>query len=627
MFNRKAFLILFLFVLIVGTVSAVSASDLTNEDMGNSDSDKIEISENDDVIDMKTNDEIIGASDADDGLDVLKDDDQWATFTSLQNIIDNAQEGVKLTLFSNYYCDDDFKGEGITIMKPITIDAQGHSWDACRKSSVLLIFSDGVVINNLNLINGYDDDDAGAGAYIRSSSTTFNYCNFINNTAGTNGGAIDVTGTLHLNGCIFYNNIAKGDGGAINAHHPVYGNLSLDIYDSIFDYNWAKGNGGAIYLDCFNADGSFVDGSAGTFISKCLFKSNEAGHSDALGSSEAGYGGAIFNFQYADIEGTDFKDNYATNGGGAIYMNNGVTDNEGTVTQIFGLNIHGTSNFINNYAGRYGGAIKIYANPTPLAKGIKGVLNIYDDVLFEENEAKTGGALSIIDSKSNVEGAYFKNNYAQTGGAVEGGKLVNCLFEGNSEPITSETLVVCDVKPKITITQSGTYYPDKKLTITLKDSVSGRVMLNQKLNIAFSNGKTATVTTNSNGVATYAVPFTGTVIATISYSGTGIKYSESQKVVIKKVTPKINAAKKTYKVKLKTKSYTVTLKANNKVLKSKKVTLKVNGKTYSAKTNSKGQATFKINKLTKKGSFNAVIKFAGDSLYNKATKTVKIITK
>ena len=58
----------------------------------------------------------------------------------------------------------------------------------------------------------------------------------------------------------------------------------------------------------------------------------------------------------------------------------------------------------------------------------------------------------------------------------------------------------------------------------------------------------------------------------------------------------------------------------------KKVTLKVNGKTYTAKTNAKGQATFSI-KLTKKGKFQTVIKFAGDKTYNSASKQVTITIK
>ena len=62
-------------------------------------------------------------------------------------------------------------------------------------------------------------------------------------------------------------------------------------------------------------------------------------------------------------------------------------------------------------------------------------------------------------------------------------------------------------------------------------------------------------------------------------------------------------------------------------MKSTKVTLKVNGKTYSAKTNSKGKATFKITKLTKKGTYSASIVFAGNKNYNKVSKSVKIVVK
>ena len=85
---------------------------------------------------------------------------------------------------------------------------------------------------------------------------------------------------------------------------------------------------------------------------------------------------------------------------------------------------------------------------------------------------------------------------------------------------------------------------------------------------------------------------------------------------------------KTFKKSVKTKKYTVTLKTNtNKVMKNTKLTLKVNGKTYTAKTNAKGQATFKITKLTKKGKFTAVVKFAGNKYYNAKTVKPKIIVK
>ena len=72
----------------------------------------------------------------------------------------------------------------------------------------------------------------------------------------------------------------------------------------------------------------------------------------------------------------------------------------------------------------------------------------------------------------------------------------------------------------------------------------------------------------------------------------------------------------------------MTLKnTKGKAIKKAKVTLKVKGKKYNAKTNSKGKATFKIKKLTKKGKYKATIKFSGNKYYKKATKKVKITVK
>ena len=98
-------------------------------------------------------------------------------------------------------------------------------------------------------------------------------------------------------------------------------------------------------------------------------------------------------------------------------------------------------------------------------------------------------------------------------------------------------------------------------------------------------------------------------------------------VKITKQATKLTAAKKSFKAKTKTKKYTITLmNSKGKVIKKAKVTLKIKGKTYKATTNSKGKATFKITKLTKKGKYAAKIKFAGSKYYNSASKTVKYIT-
>ena len=97
----------------------------------------------------------------------------------------------------------------------------------------------------------------------------------------------------------------------------------------------------------------------------------------------------------------------------------------------------------------------------------------------------------------------------------------------------------------------------------------------------------------------------------------------------------IKASAKTYKASAKTKKYTVTLKTiagsslDGKVyLKAgKTITLTIKDKVYKAKTNAKGQATFKITKLTKKGKYSATIFYKGDKTYEEATKNVKITLK
>jgi hypothetical protein len=96
--------------------------------------------------------------------------------------------------------------------------------------------------------------------------------------------------------------------------------------------------------------------------------------------------------------------------------------------------------------------------------------------------------------------------------------------------------------------------------------------------------------------------------------------------VTKKAT-KITAKKKTFKAKTKVKKYVITLKSGKNAVKKVKLTIKIGKKTYTAKTNAKGKATFKIKKLTKKGKYNAVIKFKGNSAYKASSKKVKITIK
>ena len=180
--------------------------------------------------------------------------------------------------------------------------------------------------------------------------------------------------------------------------------------------------------------------------------------------------------------------------------------------------------------------------------------------------------------------------------------------------------------PKVT----ATYNVAKNLVITLKDS-NGKTLANKKVSVKVGS-ISKTFTTNSKGQASLnvatLVPKTYTAKVSFNEDDDYKGSSLSVKVVVSKGVTKLVAKAKTFKVKTKTKKFYVTLKdSKNKALKGKKLSIKVNGKTYTAKTNKKGVATFKITKLSKKGTFKSKISFKGDKWYKAISKTVKIKVK
>ena len=169
---------------------------------------------------------------------------------------------------------------------------------------------------------------------------------------------------------------------------------------------------------------------------------------------------------------------------------------------------------------------------------------------------------------------------------------------------------------------------------TLKDS-SGKPLAGKTVQIAV-NGPIYKVVTDKNGKAGLQVNLAAanTYTYALSFSGDDAynpaKLASSKLTVTKKATS-ISTSNKAFKKSAKTKSVSVTLNTiknpydGKTYLKAgKQLTLKVNGKTYTAKTNSKGIATFKITKLTKKGTFAASISFDGDNTYGSCSKSIKI---
>ena len=216
---------------------------------------------------------------------------------------------------------------------------------------------------------------------------------------------------------------------------------------------------------------------------------------------------------------------------------------------------------------------------------------------------------------------------------VDGAYSYSIIYSGDSKYSSfakNGNLTIKRITDIIVSNVNTVYNGGKYLVATLKD-INGNIISGVKLTVVL-NGKTYTPTTDANGQVRLSTNGLApkVYIATITFAGNTnlAKSTRSAKVIVTKATPKITAKAKTFKRTLKTKKYSITLKTNqNKVMKSTKVYIKVNKKTYAAKTNSKGVATFKITKLTKKGRYAAIVTYKGNAYYNKLTKKVKITVK
>ena len=633
MFNR-VFLLLFLFIVAVGTASLVSAGDVSDDAVGDTGLDEMGVNDDDimeEAVGEDASNELSAANEEENVIGASTDEDVLQDYngrqiSELQNLIDKTSSGGTISLKFDYYCDSTTNNGGITIDRPITINGNGHTIDANKYSRIFYITGNNVVLNNLTFRNAHSYEYG--GCIYSEGLLTINDCNFYDNSAEYSGGAIAATSGLTLNNCIFrYNEVygqeskvdysptpvtLYGFGGAIYMFAPTDGDKYLNITDTTFANNNARA-GGAVYLDF-----STRNFGTGGYSIICYMKNAGFYYNNALFG-----GGALYGHQYFDIADSGFVGNYAGGSGGAICLENsyGIVDYQYTVLPTY-LFVHGESAFAYNVAQYSGGAILFGSS-----EGKGGIL-IYDNVIFDGNNATTAAAMSVNDIESLIIDATFVNNIADNNGALYGGTAVDCSFSGNSNPQYYNTTILTGTA--LTVKQTGTTCDNKVITATLTVAKGGAPIANQYVSF-YINGKTTKVKTDSNGKATLNVNLPAkTYSATVSFP-INSKYFAASKdvsVVVKKATPKITASKATFKAKTKTKKYTVTLKnSKGKVMKSTKVKLTVKGKTFTATTNSKGKATFKITNLKTKGSFTATVKYAGSKYYYAVNKKVKLTVK
>lgn len=461
-----------------------------------------------------------------------------------------------------------------------------------------------------------------------STSNSFKGNRFINNKATNYGGAIYSAGNIGSKTCpieenVFINNEA-GMGGAIFLRGS-WTSKSIFATKSIFEENFASKGGSVIYN--YMVSGSYISN-----ITNSIFYGNYANviNSGSGSSAEYNYWGSNTpdfneltksftpssfvvititgdkNLKYEGEYIVNFKDSQTNE-----TMKNmpdfsvDLKSNSNTITPKSTVLSNGNTTVKYNAEKTGTDIIKVMKDGEELAKISINVVDVIKTPSFNitANDVNCGDNL---DFKLTI-----------TYGPEEDDDYKWSILDENNTLIESGYLENGQIK------YNKTYSEGKYLIIIRLNDIEG--WKNFEANDTFEIKKVK-VEPDTNTTGNQSNTNTSTQNKTQNTSNTQTS-TQTQSHITKKTTPKITAKKKTFKAKTKVKKYSITLKAGKKPLSKVQVILKIKGKTFKAKTNSKGKATFKIKKLTKKGKYKATITFKGNNSYNKVTKKVQISVK
>lgn len=436
-----------------------------------------------------------------------------------------------------------------------------------------------------------------AGAILSLANTTINNCSFINQTTEYTGGAISNHNYMIINNSQFINGYSRFYAAAILAP-PSGQHVVTEVYNTVFDGNHVT---------------------------------NHAAVSNNFKDTEL------------KMENCALVNNYILTMGVKRYGDVALDDNASLLYCWWG------QNEIGNYYSPHSDAweawkinaskwlIMTFTSSNEIIDQDKNNVLTVSLHQFFDNETK-----EIYDYDEDINLPLSVKFYTSTGKVIDNVIMKNGTAVLNYKPelnvryvyaqLNNQTLnisVKMKDESKLIVNNLTKYYLENKpLTIKLTDS--NNLSLTEKTVIIKISGKEYQKKTDTKGMINLGIDLSpGTYNAVISFEDDDYRnQKKTVKITILKNKPSINAKNKSFKDKTKIKKYSVVLKNSlGETLKNKKVTLKVNGKTYNAKTDANGKAVFKINKLTKKGTFSATISYAGDKSYSKVNKKVKITVK
>ena len=420
----KNVLLIFLFILIIGFMSTVSA--VSDDNINNTIS---EIDYND-AVSVVNDDLEIGVIESESPSDEeyelntqsqneslikeLKPSGQ--TFNDIQKVIDNSKDNDTIKLSGIYFG----SGESLRLIyKSLTFCGENNATLDARNLSEIVYMSleKPVTFTNIKFIN-YDDYAIVDPFLVDSLTLTVVNCSFIGNHKGT---AIYSNSKCLISNCTFINNYNPR---SMSASGAIY--CWGSVFNSVFINNYAR-TGGAIYMaenvvNCVFINNSAEDGGAiyrADNVVNCVFINNSADrgsviYSGTVGNSSfinntAGYNGNLVSCN--SINGSSF----INNSGGGILNSNSISN------CLFAYNddksIIYNSKFIINCS-----FIKNNGCPIYFAKYVADCvfINNGDNVLLIEN--------------SYMVNCTFINNTNQAVNVVDDCQLNHCNFINNTGP-------------------------------------------------------------------------------------------------------------------------------------------------------------------------------------------------
>ena len=575
----------------------------------------------------------VTAVSADDSADVIAIDDNSEalsapvqptanTSQAVQDAVDTADDTVDLSVFSEY----DFTNKTVTISKEgLVIDGKGTTtiYGTGDGQGIFAITAKNVIIQGINFIDTNPKNDFKYNGTVKGWGIS---------ATGANGGLIKdctfkdfnsgvvVMGTTGFT--IEYSNFTGGyvtkllNDPTVNKEE---GTKALNIYRQSSQVSVRHNIFNGTMLDAV----SIAQGSGKNLVENNIF----------IGNCYSIYFGG------ASTKGTKVKDNTFINCG---FFKEGSIDWQGLPI----ISIQKSSDGIaleNNTFQAVTNNILIAGEAGNEAHGAAtrmGDINITGNTVVAYDAASDMATVTLFRVLVR-DGSSFQMDDAlnvTNNTFPKGVKGISIWFD-NHEIFSADESVITDTLYPACI--YGTQIKVSDLTLTAGDQGSLKITLLDSNNTPLRdkqllisiNGKSIVGFTDVDGVFTLSVKENSamTEYVTVMYMGEGSIYGSSMAsakvtikakpvppVVAKKTT--LTAKKVTFKVK-KAKKVSITLKANGKAVAGKKITIKVNKKTFSAKTNAKGIAKIKV-KITKKGKFTAVVKFAGDKAYKSVTKKV-----